>query len=215
MSQELFRHLGRAKLDSILLLIANVIRGMLDRNEPVMTIPVKRFQGLLHQKGQVTVTAWNLSDLAYLAICESSDFQIWEPSVHDLMGLCNFFLVWDEDRSRREFEGMTSDDLTLKFAVGFSQKQFWYQQLYSIREEFNRQVELLEVIPTEIGSGLDLSGGCEAVSGFDLGTLRTILFGLFAVARNQSDLTQLTFDGTAANLHPALTGQNVYRVAAM
>jgi len=214
-SRELFRHLGRAKLDSILLLIANAIRGMFHRNEPVMTIPVTRFQGLLHQEGKITVTAWNLSDLAYLAIRESSDFQTWEPSVHDLMGLCNFFLAWDEDRSSAEFEGLTGDNWTLKFAVGFSQKQFWYQQLYRIREEFNRQVELLEVIPSEIGSRIDLSGVCEAVSGFDLRTLRTILFGLFSIAGKQSDLTQLTSDGTAANLHPALTARNVHQVAAL
>lgn len=215
MSKELFRHLRRAKLDSVLLLIANAIRGMFGRNEPVTTIPVRRSQGIFHQEGEVTVAAWNLSDLAYLAIRETSDFQTWEPSVHDLVGLCNFFLTWDEDRSRVEFESLTSDEWTLKFAIGFSQKQFWYQELYRIREEFNRQVELLEVIPLEIGSPIDLSGACAAACGFDLRTFRTVLFGLFTVARSQSDITRMIFDGTATNFHPALTAYNVYRAAAM
>jgi hypothetical protein len=186
---------------------------MFHRNESVMTVPVTRSQGILHQRGKITVTAWNLSDLAYFAIRESSDFQTWEPSVHDLIRLCNLFLAWEENRSSSEYGSLVGDDWTLKFAVGFSQKQFWYQQLYRIREEFNRQVELLEVIPAEIGSQIDLSGACEAGSGFDLRTLRIILLGLFAVVGKQSDLTRLTFDGTATNLHPALTVHNVYQVA--
>jgi len=215
MGGELLRYVGKTKLDSTLVLIGNMIRGMFKRNKPVITVPVRHTQGLLHQAGNITVTAWNLSDLAYLAIRESSDFETWTPSIHDLMGLYNLFLAWDDNRSKIEFEGLTSDDWTLKFAVGFSQKQFWYQELYRIRQEFNRQVELLEVIPTEIGSQIDLSGACTAVTGFDLRTFRTILLALFSVADKRADLTHLTSDGTAKNFHPALTVRNVQQVATL
>jgi hypothetical protein len=215
MKAGLFHHLGRAKLDSTLLLISDAIRGMFGRKEPIMHVPVLRSCGPLRQKGKVTITAWDLSGLAYLAIRESNDFQPWEPSVHDLVGLCNFFLNWHEDQARTEFEGLSNDDSMLKFAVGFSQKQFWYQELYRIREEFNRQVELLEVIPSEIGSGEDLQRACLEVSGFDLQTVRTILFGLFSLAQRQGDLGLMTFDGTASNVHPALTAWNVQQVAAL
>lgn len=215
MSRELFRHLRRAKLDTLLLLIANAIRGMFNRNEPIMNVPVIRSDGPVHQEGNVTVTAWNLSDLAYLAIRESNDFQAWEPSVHDLVGFCNFFLAWDEGRSRTEFDGLADDEIILKFAVGFTQKQFWYQEIHRIREEFNRQVELLEVIPSEIRSQVDLEGVCKDVTGFELKTFRTILFALHSVAMRQSDLSELTFDGTATNVHPALTARNLYQVASM
>lgn len=215
MSQELFRHLKRAKLDHLLVLIASQIIDMFNRNEPVLNIPVVRFDRSVHQKGNVTITAWNLSDLAYLAIRESNDFQLWEPSVHDVVGLSNFFLAWDEHRSREEFKGLTNDELALKFSIGFSQKQFWYQELHRIREEFNRQVELLEVIPREIGSQLDLNAVCLEVSGFDLNTLRTILFALFSVSIRQPNLSQFTSDGGAANIHHALTAQNVYKVASL
>ncbi len=215
MSRELFRHLRRAKLDILLSLIANTIREMFNRDESVKTIPVVRFDGPVHQAGNVTVTAWNLSDLAYLAIQESSDFHTWEPSVDDLIGLCNFFLAWDEDRSRIEFEGLTKDEQILKLGVGFPLKQFWYQESYRITEEFNRQVELLEVIPSEMGSEVDLNGICEEVTGFDLHTFRTILFALFSVVMRQSDLSRMTSNGTAANLHPALTARNFLHVAEM
>ena len=61
----MFRHLRRIKLDKLLLLIAEEIRGMFNQNKPLKTIPVIRLDGPLYQRGNVTVTAWNLSDLAY------------------------------------------------------------------------------------------------------------------------------------------------------
>src|SRR5664280_1733829 len=187
---------------------------MFDRNEPVMSVPVVRVDGLYPRAGNVTVTAWNLSDLAYLAIQESSDFQAIEPSVHDLVALCNLFLAWDEQRSREEFAELSNDEFLIKFAVGFSQKQFWYQEIHRLRHEFNRQVELLEVIPAEIGSSAILNEACVAATGFDVRTFRTILFGVYAVAGTQTDIARITSDDGGANkLHPALTAKNVHIVA--
>jgi len=198
--------------NNLLVLIADEIRGMFNQNKPLKNIPVIRFDGPLYQKGKITVTAWNLSDLAYLAIKESNDFRTLEPSVNDLLELCNFFLSWDEDRSRTEYEGLSNNEKKLKIFVGLSQKQFPYQERHRIREEFNRQVELLEVIPSEIGSQVDLEGVCKQVSGFDLRTFRTILFALFSVAITQSDLSYLISNGSAMKAHAALTARNVLQV---
>ena len=209
---EIFRHLHRIKLDQLLLLIGNEIRGMFNRNEPMRNIPVRRFAGPLYQKGNVTVAAWNLSDLAYLAIKESNDFRALEPSFNDLVGLCNLILAWDDERSKEEYEGLSKNEKMLKIFVGLSQTQFRYQELHRIRDEFNRQVELLEVIPSEIGSQVDLEGVCKEVSGFDLRTFRTILLALFSVAITQCDLSYLTSNGSAMKAHPALTVRNVLQV---
>lgn len=210
---ELFRYLRRIKLDRLLLLIANEIRGMFNRNEPMRNIPVRRFNGPLYQKGNVTFAAWNLSDLAYLAIKESNDFQTLEPSFNDLVGLCNLILALDDERSKEEYEGLTKNEKMLKIFVGLSQTQFRYQELHRIREDFNRQVELLEVIPSEIGSQVDLEGVCKEVSGFDIHSFRTILLAIFSVAITQSDLSYLNSDGSAMKAHPALTLRNVLQVA--
>jgi hypothetical protein len=213
MSDEMFHYLRRIKLDSLLILIANEIGGMFERNKPMINIPVIRFNGPLYQKGNVTVLAWNLSDLAYLAIQKSNDFRKIEPSSNDLVTLCNLFLAWDNKRSSEEYDGLDKNEMLLKMMVGLSQKQFWYQEIHRIREEFNRQVELLEVIPSQIGSQVDLEGACKDVSGFDLRTFRTILLALFSVALHQSDLSYLTSDGSLLDIHPALTVQNVLQVA--
>ena len=214
MSRDLFWHLRSTKLDHLLFLIANAIRGMFDRNEPVMSVSAVRVDGFYPRSGNVTVTAWNLSDLAYLAIRESSDFQAREISVHDLVALCNLFLAWDEQRSQEELSGLSNDEFLMKFAVGFSQKQFWYQELHRLRHEFNRQVELLEVIPVEVGSSAELDAACVAATGFDVRTFRTILFGVYVVAGTQADIARITSDdGGATKLHPALTAKNVNTVA--
>jgi hypothetical protein len=212
MRGEIFRHLRRIKLDKLLMLIRNEIRGMFNQNKPMSNVNAIRFNGPLYQKGKITVTAWNLSDLAYLAIKESNDFRALEPSVNDLMGLCNLFLAWDEKRSREEYDGLNNNEKKLKIFVGLSQKQFWYQERYRIREEFTRQVELLEVIPSEIGSQVDLEGVCKQVSGFDLRTFRTILIALFSVTITQSDLSYLLSNGSAMKAHAALTARNVLQV---
>jgi len=212
--RDLFWYLRRSKLDHLLFLIADAIRGMFDHNEPVMTVPAVQLDGLYPRSGNVTVTAWNLSDLAYLAIRESNDFQAREPSVHDLVALCNLFLAWDEQRSREECAGLSNDEFLLKFSVGFSQKQFWYQELHRIRHDFNRQVELLEVIPAELGSCAELDAACVAATGFDVKTFRVILFGLYVVAGTRADIAHITSDaGGATKFHPALTAKNVNTVA--
>jgi hypothetical protein len=213
-SRDLFWYLRRSKLDNLLFLIADAIRGMFSRNQPIMSVSAVKVGGLYPRTGNVTITAWNLSDLAYLAICESNDFRAHEPSAHDLVALCNLFLVWDEQRSREELIGLSNDEFLIKFAVGFSQKQFWYQELHRVRQEFNRQVELLEVIPAEVGTYAELDAACVLATGFDVRTFRTILFGLYAVAGTQADIALITSDdGGATKIHPALTAKNVNIVA--
>ena len=207
-----FQLIRRAKLDILLFRIAEAVRGMFSRNTPIETVPVTRVDGPLQQEGNVTVTAWNLSDIAYLAICESHDFRSWEPSVHDIVAICNEFIGWDELRSKNELEDLNTDDWILKFSVGFSQKQFWYQELYRIVEDFNRQVELLEKIPKEINSNLDLDLACKDITGFEIQPFRALLLGLFVISNNQSDLTTFTFNGTASDFHPEVTPQNIKRI---
>ena len=212
LGDELFLHLRRFKLDQLLMLIANEIRRMFNENKPMKNIPVIRYHGPIYEKGKVTVTAWNMSDLAYLAIQKTNDFRGSGPSINNLVELCNLFLAWDNDRAKLEYEGLIGNETALKLLVGLSQKQFWYQEFHRFRDEFNRQVELLEVIPSEIGSQIDLECACNEVSGFDLRTFRTILLGLFSVAITQSDLSYLISDGSAAKAHPALTAKNVNQV---
>jgi hypothetical protein len=81
---KVFQLLRQCKLDHLLQQIGNAMRGMFERNEPVMSVPAARLDELAPAAGNVTVASSALSDLAYYAIKESSDFAPRVTSVHDL-----------------------------------------------------------------------------------------------------------------------------------
>ncbi|MGA2379944.1 MAG: hypothetical protein ABSG85_11620 [Spirochaetia bacterium] len=182
---------------------------MFERNEPVMTVPAVRLDGLAPVPGNVTVASWSLSDLAYLAIRESNDFAPRVTSVHDLVALCNELTSWDETVAARELRDLSEKDTFLRFAVGFPQKQFWYQQVGLLPHEFCRQVELLEKIPTRIGSPLNLDEACRAETGLALRHFRVTLIGLLAYGIRATDMTYPTSDGTGLNFDDAMTLANM------
>jgi hypothetical protein len=185
---------------------------MFERNEPVMTVPATRIDGLVPVKGNVTVAAWSLSDLAFYAIRESNDFRTKNTTVHDLVALCNELTAWDETVASVELKDLSEQDTFLRFAVGFPQKQFWYQERTRLTHEFNRQVELLERIPAQIGSKLDLDGACRSETGFALRPFRMLLLALAAYGVKNTDVTYPMADGTAANFDGVLTAANMKRV---
>lgn len=192
--------------------IGNAMRGMFERNEPVMTIPAVRIDGLAPVHGNVTVASWSLSDLAYLAILYSNDFAPKFTSVHDLVALCNELTSWDEKVAELEMQDLSKQDTLLRFAVGFPQKQFWYQQVGLMAQEFCRQVELLERIPSRIKSPLNLDEACRSETGLALRPFRVNLFALLAYGIRATDMTYPTSDGTGLKFGEALTLANMKTV---
>lgn len=211
-SSKLYRRLRQFRLESLLRLIGNASRGMLSRYEPYTTIPVRRWNHGLPQEARIGFSAWGLCDFAHLAIQATNDFIGREPSPEDLVFLYNDYLEYENDHSLRHFEGLDPDRFTLKFVIGHSQKQFWYQQPYRIREELNRQVELLETIPERIGLKEDLDAVvCDAV-GLTMRELRVVLFALFAQNLQTVDLTAILLKSPLSKYHPALTSANLNTV---
>lgn len=204
--------LQRFKLDTLLRLIGTRIRKQFDLQKPIENEILEQRDGLLVRRGPLTITAWQLSDLAYLAILKSNDFGLRIPKEKDLLNLVNLFSARDGKVSRTWFDGLNGNDQILGFAIGFSQKQFWYQEPHRIRAEFNRQVQMLEVLSKRASCDLRLDQICERATGFDLRTFRKLVFALTVVGGRTTDLTHITFDGTTAKIDPALTVLNVYRV---
>lgn len=204
--------LRRYKLDNLLRLIGMRVRRQFDEGKPVTEEILEQRDGPLVRRGPLTITAWYLSDLAYLAIKNSHDFALRIPSEKDLLELMNLFLERDGRISRAWLEELNENDKALAFAIGFSQKQFWYQEPYRIHSEFNRQVQILEVLSNRASRDLGLDRICERATGFDLRTFRKLVFALHAVADSTTDLTHFTFDGTAQELDQTLTAANVHRV---
>lgn len=206
-------NLKSAKLDSLLIKIADMARCMFDSDKAYLDIKARRMGRLVPVVGNIIVTAWGLADIAYQAICNTSDFAPIEPDDSFLISLYNEYIGWEEEMSKEQFNDVKNDeDLTLKFTFGHSQKQFWYQEKHRIREEFNRQVELLEVIPKRINCPLDFDADCARATGFNMRELRTLLYGIYAIGGSKNDLSDFTFESSVTRIHEALTVENVRKV---
>ncbi|MDQ7838392.1 MAG: hypothetical protein RDU59_07850 [Thermodesulfobacteriota bacterium] len=204
--------LRRYILDELLLLIGTRIRQLYDDQKPIAEETLEQQHGLLVRRAPVTLTAWQLSDLAYLAILHTHDFASRMPSREDLVELMNLFHERDGRVGSAWFEGLSGEDATMGFTLGFSQKQFWYQELHRIRAEFNRQVEILEVLSPCAFPNLGLDSICQEATGFDLRTFRKLAFALYAVGGRNTDLTHFSFDRRSGKLDEAITTANVHRL---
>lgn len=206
------RALRNYRLDALLALIGERIRQQFHQRKPITEEELVQRQGALVRRGLFTITAWQLSDLAYLAIMHTHDFAQRTPTNREVLELMNLFHERDGRVGRECLDRLNADDKTLCFTVGFSQKQFWYQESLSIRAEFNRQVEMLEILSGEASFDPQLDRICQRATTFDLRTFRKLIFALYAVGGRTTDLTHFTFDGTAERLDRAITAANVYRV---
>jgi hypothetical protein len=213
-SSDLYRHLRRYKLDSLLLSIGNITRQMMVNNQAIQPIDIIREKGAFQRKNKFILSAFHLSDLAYHAIQATNDFGNKQPSFYDIINLCNEYIKYDEYRSDVEYKELQTSDFLIKLGIGLSQKQFIYQEIYRIREEFNRQVEIIQEIPKKINSKLCL----DEISyqnkdlGVSLSELRAILFALYAYNSDASDFTAITLNKSITHIHPAFTTANINRV---
>ena len=208
----MYRHLRRYKLNSLLLSIGNITRQMMVNNQAILPIDVIREKGASQRKNKFNLSAFHLSDLAYHAIQATNDFGKKQPSFLDIITLCNEYIKHDEQKSAIEYNALQDSDFLIKVIVGLSQKQFPYQETYRIRSEFNRQVEIIQEIPNKINSEFHFDDICYQETGLSLSDLRAILFTLFTLNSNSSDLTAIILNEPLDHIHPALTTANINRL---
>lgn len=211
-SSDLHRHLRRYKLDALLMSIGDVTRKMMVNNQPIQTVDIVQPGALIDRKNKMFLSAFDLSDLAYHAIVTTNDFGKSYPSYNDVIFLSNEYKRHDEQKSSIEYSNLQDSDFLIKVIVGLSQKQFPYQEIYRIRAEFNRQVEILQKIPIKINSEFYLDDICRQETGLCLSDLRAILFTLYVLNSNSSDLTAIILNEPLIHIHPALTTVNINRV---
>jgi len=209
---ELENAIRRYRLDELLLNIGAQIRQLFDDQKPIATEMLELQQGSVVRRGPVTLTAWHLSDLAYLSILHTHDFANRTPTQKTIVELINLFHERDGRIGSEHLKNLSNEDAILGFTIGFSQKQFWYQEPHRIRAEFNRQVEILEVLPPYSSCNLQLESICREATGFDLRTFRKLAFALYAVGARTTDMTNSRFVMEGGKLDDAITTTNVHRL---
>lgn len=211
-SSDLHRHLRRYKLDSLLLGIGDITRKMMANNQSIKIIDIVRSEGLFQRKKSIYLSAFHLSDLAYHAIQATNDFGKKQPSFDDIVKLSNEYIKYDTYKSDGEFKELQENEVLIKIVVGHSQKQFPYQEIYRIANEFNRQTEIIQEIPRKINLEFHFDNICKQYTGLSLSDFRAILFILYAYNSSSSDLTAIILDKPINHIHPAFTSANINRI---
>ncbi len=210
-----FQNLKKYQLTDLLLQIGNLSRKLFNANKSVEIIPINYLNGQFIRKGKTTITAWWLVDIAYYAIIHTNDFALVKPNYRSLISICNDYVNFDEKRSELKFgHNPTFDDVT-NYLLGLSEKTFWYQELGKIREKFNRDFELLQVIPKQIKIKTDIENIILSTTGFSSNTFRKLLFAIFAVSRIKTDITNISLSKDLKKISPELTTENLLKVIDM
>lgn len=209
---ELENEIQKYRLDELLLNIGARIRQLFDKQNPIDRALLDLQQGSVVRRGPVTIAAWHLSDLAYLSILYTHDFADRTPNQKTVVELINLFHERDGSIGSEYLDNLSNEDKILGFAIGFSQKQFWYQELHRIRAEFNRQVEILEILPRYSSCNLQLGSICSDATGFDLRTFRKLAFALCAVGARNTDMTNFRFIMEEDKFDDCITTKNVQRL---
>jgi hypothetical protein len=156
---------------------------------------VKMYNASGKELGYIYITVWDLSDIAYYAIRLSHDFNVWIPDEFDFNDICNEFLKYDEDKHKEIIEQEESDQEKLvKILWGLSQKEFWYQNIHLTFYDYNRQVEMLEVIPLEKNIKLDFDKACIETTGFKVSDYRLLLKVIAAMTLQNGSLTNYNLE---------------------
>jgi hypothetical protein len=209
------RQIKRFQLTDLLVQIGELSRFLFHKDSSILEVPFTQIVGPYQRRGSITVTAWWLVDIAYLAIANTNDFARSVPSRQDLMQICSEFISYDEQRTEITLGPTPTMVDLMTYLFGVAEKTFWYQELYKTKGKFNRDVELLETIPESVGSVINVNDIILRSTGFTAKQFRKLLLALFAVSLKQVDLTVVTANGTALRWDPILTQENLQSVIEM
>ena len=210
------------RLDDLLLLIGTLGREMFNSNEAVRFIPAEMTKktgtllGIKQEKvrGSITISAWGLIEIAYHAVLNTHDFAREAPNFDDLLEICNEYLDFENSQTGIVYQSDPSPKRLFLDLFGLAQKEFWFQQLHLIREQFNRDVEMLEHIPKVVKGDIDLDAIVKRITGFSIHTFRKILLSIFAMGAINSDISAMRVETSIAAVDKNLTRENIIKVAA-
>lgn len=180
MAHRFFNLISKYKLDDLLVQISDISRKMFKQNKAVEDIPVTVSKGFLSKNGNVTVTAWGLLKISYHAIVTTHDFVTMSPTFDNIIEICYEFNDYDNQVSGEVYKDNSIDERLLFDIFGLTQEQFWFQKLHLIKEMFNRDVELLEVIPSQLKTSINLNEIIQETTGFDIVLYRKLLLAVYA-----------------------------------
>lgn len=204
--------LKKYKLDNLLLLIGETSRKMLIQNSSLKKVPWIRFFGRIKQAGTMLVTSWELTDISYYAICNSNDYKSKIATEQDLLFIINNYKKYDNDLSGQKLKEVDKEDTVLFITFGLSQKQFWYQNIKEVITQFNRNVELLQIIPRYLNSTIDADRILKEELGVNAEEFNQLLLILYGIGFQQTDISKININKSITEKVPACNVENMSKI---
>jgi hypothetical protein len=200
--------IGKINLLNILGYGASLILNKFKHDMPI------EFYRLNSSSNGIMVSPWDISDITYYAIMNSNEFNSKTITQSEYYHIINDYLGFDDDRTSIITEGnFTDSEKLLLILWGHSRKQFWYQEKFRIRDEFNRQVEMLEILADN--GKFDLNYACKEETGFSMYEYRLLLYFLAALGLKNVDLTRISIPENYTNEFPFLNTENIIDIRNM
>jgi hypothetical protein len=202
--------ISKVKLNSFLQIVSKRISSIFQSNSHMQKVTLH--DAFDRELGEIYITPWDLSDIAFYAIKYSHDFNSWIPDTSEFNDICKEYLKYDEENDTDILEQEENDQkLMVKLFWGLSQKQFWYQNIHLNYYDYNRQVEMLEIIPLERSINLDLDKACLEITGFKVKDYRILLKVIAAISLQNCLLTSISIEPQVFN-NSIVTSENIKKV---
>lgn len=208
--KRLIKEINIYHLESLLKLINEITVKMIKNESSILEVPVVRKMAP-SEKHVMFVSAWSLTDLAYLSIKNSNGTGKCTPCLRDLYGLVNLYTGYDNEKSKIEYDKYNDNqDKLLSIIIGHSQKQFLYQETYLLYNNYFRNAEIFKNILEE--NTLDINGIIFEKTGFSYDEFNELLFAFITFIYKSGEISTITVERKITEDFPLITQSNLLKV---
>jgi len=174
-TQPFIKRLKRTKLDILLDLISRITVEMY--NKGIVIVPLEAIKPIygFRRKVKQHLTIWNLMEIAYYAIKNSTDHRDDEPILYDLLELHNEYIGFQDHLTKELEEDIkkSRDAFYYAYMYGLGNKQLYYQKIFTkpeLKYHLLRYYLMLVEIPTNFTELKTPDIDCKDITGLDIKT---------------------------------------------
>ncbi len=210
--KKIVKEINLYHLESLLKLINDITVKMIKNKSSILEVPVVK-KIAPNEKHVMYVSAWNLTDLAYLSIKNSNGKGKCTPCLRDLYGLVNLYTGYDNEKSKTEYEKYDNDqDKILSITIGHSQKQFLYQETHLLYNNYFRNSEILKQILEEVENDLNINEIFIQNTSFNYEEFNTLLLALLTFIYKSGEISTINVEKMITDNSPIINEENLLKV---
>lgn len=197
----------RISVEDFLPTLSTLTIHMFNENKVFVEIPVQIKQNGFLQKSKATITAWDLLDIEYLLIKNSSDYRTSRKkiSIEDVLALYPQHQNQSKKHNPIDDE---SPDAIFKMLLGMTSEQFQYQTRGDAFEKYNRNYYILIAAKHfEHAGEIDAEAAMKKEFGWSTQDYLTVLQIMFWICKQSAEPLSVP-ESTYNRINPTLLTQN-------